>query len=292
MVPQGPTGEERSWPYFFMSHAHPEGAREDDLPESTPRRLVHQLYTELCRHLREICDPIEASGENVRMGRVDSGIQVGTDRGRWLADQLATCRVFVPLLSPAYFQSERCGREWTAFTERRTEPRRAGWEHIQSIVPVCWVPLQQEMPEIAAKLQQISGDFPPSYQRLGLYGLMARPEMREERAEAIFLLAERIRDVAYRIRIMRGAPRQSLDGVPNVFANESGPPRLLFGPPPGEGKAELPEWNWAEEAGGGAAGGRWDASAPQPSDRPEPSARLEPLKPQARSAPLFPRDPR
>ncbi|WP_051940059.1 TIR-like protein FxsC [Phaeacidiphilus oryzae] len=257
MVPQGPTGEERSWPYFFMSHAHPKGAREDDPPESTPRRLVHQLYTELCWHLREICDPIEVTGDNVRMGWVDSEIQVGTDWGRWLADQLATCRVFVPLLSPAYFKSDMCGREWKAFSERRTEPRWPGWEHTESIVPICWAPLPGEMPAIAAKIQHISGEFPPSYQRTGLYGLMARPKMREDREETIYLLAERIRDVAYRNCINRGKPRQNLDDVPSAFGEESGPPLLHVGRPPG-GRAGR-----AEEVDGDEAAGRgWGRARP------------------------------
>ena len=55
-----------------------------------------------------------------------------------LSENLASCRVFVPLFSPRYFTSEMCGREWYAFNERILRARAVGAGSVPAIVPALW----------------------------------------------------------------------------------------------------------------------------------------------------------
>ena len=235
------TSEDSVWPYFFLSHAHPPGSRFGSKRKSGPKKLVQRLFDSLCDHLGEICPSI---GETP-MGMMDTRIAVGEDWGSWLSNQLSVCRVFVPLLSPGYFASEMCGKEWAVFKQRtvrqRHTPGGSGSEGV-AIVPVLWAPMPlEEMPGVARALQFKEGSFPESYQEMGLYGLMARPKMKRDCQESVYLLAERIRDVARQTVITEGT-RPSLTTVRSIFVDpheEKKPPRIRLAEPP-EPPAEFP----------------------------------------------------
>jgi len=285
MVPQEPVGEERSWPYFFLSHAHPAGSKDAHRPQPLAEVLVRRLYEQLCDHLEQLCPPI--LGEATPMGLMDSRIDVGEPWNQWLAEQLGCCRVFVPLLSPPYVHSDMCGREWAVFAERETWLRRGGTgaEKPSAIVPVQWAPFLGGMPEPAARLQYNRGDFPASYKKFGLYGLMARPTMKDDAADTIYLLAERIRDVAFHVRIAKGKPRSSLKGVRSAFLVQTEPRLPRIGRPDGDAPG-APGEEGAEDEGGGPApkaggiGGAAAAESPEgptdPEDGPPGGSRPHP----------------
>lgn len=205
------TDEGGNWPYFFLSHAHSPGVRGESRRLGRPAKLVRRLFFELCDHLGELCPPIGP----VPVGMMDSTIAVGEDWSQWLSQQLSQCRVLVALLSPRYFASEMCGKEWAAFAARPVRPARpvpggasgaaAGQSLPTAIVPVRWVPTPlDEMPPPVRRLQYQHGDFPESYRSQGLYALMARPAMKADRRESVYLLAERIKEVATRTVIAEG----------------------------------------------------------------------------------------
>ncbi|WP_160311065.1 TIR-like protein FxsC [Streptacidiphilus anmyonensis] len=204
-------------PYFFLSHAHSPGLRGGSRRLGRPAKLVRRLFFELSDHLGELCPPIGT----VPVGMMDGSIEVGEDWGQWLSQQLAQCRVLVALLSPGYFASEMCGKEWAAFSARPVRLAagvEAGRAAPTAIVPVRWVPTPPEqMPPPVRRLQYQHGDFPESYRSQGLYALMARPAMKPDRRETVYLLAERIKEVAGRTVVEEGeAP--DLAKVPSAFA--------------------------------------------------------------------------
>jgi hypothetical protein len=226
------TSEDSVWPYFFLSHAHPPGSRNGSKRKSGPKKLVQRLFDALCDHLGEICP---SNGETP-MGMMDSRIAVGEDWDTWLSYQLSVCRAFLPLLSPGYFASEMCGKEWAAFAERKTWPRATGPDsgaaQGRAIIPVLWAPMPlDEMPPPARRLQFNEGSFPESYHEMGLYGLMARPKMKRDCQESVYLLAERIRDVARQTVIEEGR-RPSLTTVTSIFVESRKPPRIHLAEPP------------------------------------------------------------
>jgi len=114
--------------------------------------------------------------------------------------------VFVPVLSPRFFASEWCGKEWWVFEQRVA--RVEGVEtDTKAIVPVHWIPFGDlPVPEIASKYQFWDVEFPESYERLGLYALLARPDLWEDCDRSLWLLAERIRRVARRTVTEPGEP--------------------------------------------------------------------------------------
>ncbi|GAB3245555.1 TIR domain-containing protein [Chitinimonas naiadis] len=76
-----------------------------------------------------------------------SAIQPGENWADELADELRTAPVFIAILSPAYTNSEYCGKEWTAFSQRCNEwlesnpgqPRAA-------LIPILWIPPREDRP--------------------------------------------------------------------------------------------------------------------------------------------------
>jgi hypothetical protein len=83
-------------PYFFLSYAHTPTKDRDDSD-----RWVYQLYNDLCKDIVAI---LMISPEAV--GFMDRDMQRGPDWSRRICDALASCRVFVPLYSPRYFENE------------------------------------------------------------------------------------------------------------------------------------------------------------------------------------------
>lgn len=200
----GVDGEAGNRPYFFLSHAHSPAVRGESRRLGRPAKLVRRLFFELCDHLGELCPPIGT----VPVGMMDGSIAVGEDWSQWLSQQLSQCRVLVALLSPGYFASEMCGKEWAAFSARPVRLAagvEAGRTAPTAVVPVRWVPTPlHEMPPAVRRLQYQHGDFPESYRSQGLYALMARPAMKADRRESVYLLAERIKEVATRTVVQEG----------------------------------------------------------------------------------------
>ena len=212
-----PNNEAENAPYFFLSHAHPPPPPTQSQVHGGPRGPIQRLFEKLWDHVGEICPPL---AKDTDIGMIDSRIWLAEDWRRRLSTELARCKVLVPVVSPRFFASPWCGREWEVF-EQRTARQNGVETDLKAIVPVHWVPLgEQEMPDFASRYQLWDGDFPRSYRTMGLYGLMARPGLREDCEESIYLLAERIKRVIQHTVTEVGEPvdvekaRNRFEGVP------------------------------------------------------------------------------
>ncbi|MGH1554037.1 TIR-like protein FxsC [Streptomyces sp. L7] len=128
-------------PYFFLSYAHtpPWGPDSGD-----PDHWVRVLFKDLCSHIMALT--ALPAGSNA--GFMDREMRSGEGWPEKLSQNLASCRVFVPLFSPRYFSSEMCGREWFAFTERMLHARTTGESVVPAIVPALWTRVEfSELPD-------------------------------------------------------------------------------------------------------------------------------------------------
>ncbi|MEV0481530.1 TIR-like protein FxsC [Streptomyces sp. NPDC050508] len=202
-------------PHFFLSYAHtpPWGPDSGD-----PDHWVHVLYRDLCSHIMALTDLPAGS----TVGFMDREMRSGEGWPEKLSENLATCRVFVPLFSPRYFSSEMCGREWFAFTERILHAKAAGATSVSAIVPALWTRVE-------------TTDLPDSVRRIhmeqlgasnGIYGLIKLNRRRDEYEEAVYGLAERIVQVARESRLPLGRPRD-YESTPSAFKPRGAGPRHI-----------------------------------------------------------------
>ncbi|MDH6126782.1 TIR-like protein FxsC [Kitasatospora sp. GP82] len=192
--PEGPAR-----PYFFLSYP----------VASRPQPLVEQLFADLAEEVLQLTTLPSGvpAGFMYREEPADPAAE------QQAAEALASCRALVPLYSPTYFRSERCGREWSAF-ERRG--RLTGWS--SGIVPVLWSPVPlPELPPVAARLQYVESGLGAAYTDEGLYGLASLRKYRQQYEMAVHRIAWRIVDVAERTGVPRRPPLR-LDSLPNAFA--------------------------------------------------------------------------
>ncbi|MFI6689516.1 TIR-like protein FxsC [Streptomyces sp. NPDC050485] len=214
----GPAGQPR--PYFFLSYAH--------TPRFTAGGPDPDMWVE--RFFRDLCDHVMALTSwpaGVPAGFMDREIRSGEGWSERLGEALAYCRVFVPLFSPRYFASEKCGKEWYAFEQRTIHQRAATNEPAEAIVPVRWVPVPpQELPGSAARLQLDHGAFKDGHYTYSLHELMTLRVFAEEYERAVYELAKRIVSVANATRV---APGRHIDyrTAPSAFGSPHEGPRPM-----------------------------------------------------------------
>src|ERR1051326_8494119 len=112
-------------PYFFLSYART--PKRDPSDRDDPDRWVYKLYKDLCAEILQMTDarPEEA-------GFMDRENKIGTAWSPELITSLARCRVFVPLYSRRYFESDSCGREGFAFARREITRRARGGQVVDA----------------------------------------------------------------------------------------------------------------------------------------------------------------
>ena len=124
---------------------------------------------------------------------MDRENKIGSQWSPELTTALARCRVFVPLYSRRYFESDNCGREWFAFARREITRKARGGEVVDTIVPALWARLDREkLPYVAQSVQfdhQLLGE---RYCAEGFYGIMKLQNYRADYQRAVHRLAERI----------------------------------------------------------------------------------------------------
>ena len=124
---------------------------------------------------------------------MDRENKIGVQWSPELTTALARCRVFVPLYSRRYFESDNCGREWFAFARREITRKARGGEVVDTIVPALWTRLDREkLPYVAQSVQfdhQLLGE---RYCTEGFYGIMKLQNYRTDYQRAVYRLAERI----------------------------------------------------------------------------------------------------
>lgn len=197
-------------PYFFLSYAHTPSWGPDS---GDPDHWVRTLFKDLCNDIMALTDL--PAGSNA--GFMDREMRSGEGWPERLSENLATCRVFVPLFSPRYFSSEMCGREWYAFTERMLNVRATGAGTASAIVPALWTRVDlAELPDSVRHIHLDHSDFGSRYASNGIYGLIKLNRLRDEYEETVYRLAERIVQAARECRLPPGRPRD-YESTPSAF---------------------------------------------------------------------------
>ena len=182
-------------PYFFLSYAHSQRNGSGNPPELD--YWVKKLFGDLCNQINSLTNV----PRGCTAGFMDRDLLPGHDWPEGLARSLATCRVFVPLYSRRYFDSEHCGKEWSAFA-RRLRGRDATAP--AAVIPAVWVPVEQEyVPDVA---RSVSCDYAglQSYADHGFYRIIKLSVYRSDYEQAVDRLARRIVDVAERSFVAPG----------------------------------------------------------------------------------------
>lgn len=196
--------------YFFLSYARGD---EDE--------LVHRFYEDLSAEVRLRAG--EPRDEVV--GFVDRTIQVGARWPRRLSEALATCGSFLALMTPRYFQSEPCGKEWQLFAERARRYEANSSVESTLLKPLMWVPTPPtKMHPVAEPIQYYSATLGETYQRLGVRQLMRLQRHQDDYHSLVFELAGQIVDGVERHQVPQGASAGSFVGVRSAFHAASAPP--------------------------------------------------------------------
>lgn len=204
-------GDDERRPYFFLSYARSRFRPDDG---TDPDRWVTKFYKDLCQDVGIVTgSPIP--------GFMDRQIPAGTEWPDHLAEALANCRVFVALLSPAYFRSEYCGKEWAAFIER-VRSQQAGLERPMAIIPALWTRMRpQDLPPDLTNMQYIPPGFPPQYTAEGLYGIMKLGRYREKYKQTVLQLAHMVKETAEDANLATGRI-SDFEALGNAFAEYHG----------------------------------------------------------------------
>lgn len=207
-------------PYFFLSYART--PKRDPADRSDPDRWVHKLYKDLCDEILQMTDaqPGEA-------GFMDRENKLGAEWSPELMAALKACRVFVPLYSRRYFESDNCGKEWFAFAQREVMHEARDGEAVSAIVPALWTHLDRHMiPVVAQSFQYDHADLGERYRAEGFYGIMKLRNYRADYQRAVHRLAERIieigdRSIAHSDGDVQGMERKDFESLPSAFGPAS-----------------------------------------------------------------------
>ncbi|WP_405140930.1 TIR-like protein FxsC [Sphaerisporangium sp. NBC_01403] len=183
-------------PYFFLSYAHT--PKHDPNDPYDPDQWVETLFTDLCRHVMVM----SGLGHGAKPGFMDRDMHSGSYWPERLAESIATCKVFVPLYSRRYFDSDQCGKEWTAFSQRILQQRARGGDNAEAIVPAIWVPVPTDtLPEVAQDIHYSQPGLGPQYVEHGFYGIMKLRQFRYDYQTAVYTLARRIVEVGQAVNL-------------------------------------------------------------------------------------------
>lgn len=127
-----------------------------------------------------------------------TGIEHGDVWPDELASALCTCRTFICMYSAAYFSSEYCGKEFTAFCMRLRSPGRASEQpkSFKLILPVLLDAPQDlpKLPSIVGDIQLFDDKYPSVYCEEGLLYLLRRnsPELQDKYRDFLDILVRKI----------------------------------------------------------------------------------------------------
>jgi FxsC-like protein len=183
-------GDTGDGPFFFVSYAH--SRRHDGPGLDDPDQLIGRLFKDLCDH---ISDETGRLASNV--GFMEREARPGNEWPWRLSQNLATCRVFVPMYSRRYFQDENCGKEWAAFRDRAVRSGAPASAPVEAILPALWRPIPPKaLPEAASEIHFNPGELGPTYAEYGFHGIMKLARFSDEYQWVVYNLAERILRVA------------------------------------------------------------------------------------------------
>lgn len=188
-------------PVFFLSYAH------KDAEEEYFQRFVGDLR-------KEVMDAAGLGPEAKPF--TDREIKPGEPWNPAIGRAVGTSAVFVPVVSPYYFQSEMCGREWSAFAARKPSGGPQGPAARRNIIPVMWRIPFVEPPADVTGLQDTRNRFGPTYRDEGLRSLMTVKRNRDLYQDFVKGFARLVLDAATRPPESLDVP--DLEALPNAFA--------------------------------------------------------------------------
>jgi FxsC-like protein len=208
-------------PYFFLSYART--PKRDAVDREDPDRWVYKLYRDLCDVILQLTD---ARAEEA--GFMDRENKLGAEWSPELVNALQRCRVFVPLYSRRYFESNYCGKEWFAFARREVTNRARRADAVSAIVPALWTRMNAgTIPHVAQSVQFDHAVLGERYSTEGFYGIMKLQNYRADYLRAVHRLAERIVDIgdASVVYADDGAARErrqpDFESLPSAFGPDS-----------------------------------------------------------------------
>jgi FxsC-like protein len=207
-------------PYFFLSYART--PKRDPADKENPDRWVHKLYKDLCDEILQMTDVAPAEA-----GFMDTENKLGAEWSPELMAALKNCRVFVPLYSRRYFESDNCGREWFAFARREVIHRARGGQRVDAIVPALWTRLDRDkIPALAQTFQYAHPGLGERYCADGFYGIMKLRNYRGDYQRAVHRLAERIielgdKSVAHADPDVQRMERKDFESLQSAFGPTS-----------------------------------------------------------------------
>jgi len=151
-------------PLFFVSYASSD--RDGYLAQ-----FIRDLTDEVRRKLGDKRD------DHIRFWDTDD-VDMGDVWPTRLADALRTSKLFLCLLSPAYFNSGYCGKEFEVFRTRLAMVKLPGRQ--RAIFPLLWEIPRSPLPAAVEPFQYSNEDFPPIYAKEGLRYLMKLSKHRDD----------------------------------------------------------------------------------------------------------------
>jgi len=139
-------------------------------------------------------------------------LSVGEDWAKTVGNAVRTCKVAICILTPAYFLSESCGKEFEVFLRRSEVAGREG------IFPITWTPVK-EMPSVISDVQMYLRDIPAAYVNEGMAYLMRLSRHRDEYQQLLKTFARELNQIASNHPLPE-LSEMPLENIPNAFALE------------------------------------------------------------------------
>jgi FxsC-like protein len=160
-------------------------ARMDRSPRGEPSANDH-----IAQFVEDLSVGIRAriGGDVDKMCFFDTALQtVGVDWTRRINEALGSVQIFLPLLSPTYFQRGFCAQEWHAFEERiaKALPKDQAF---RCVVPILWESsrfLTHPLPPGLFESTYVDDSFPKQYAKNGLRVLYELPRYRRYKTEVV-----------------------------------------------------------------------------------------------------------
>ena len=206
--------------FFFFSYAR------NDTQNEYLRSFYNELVVEISGRLG--IKPNEA-------GFLDANLPSGSLWAEKTAQALATCKVFIPVYSPSFFNSGYCGQEWHCFRQRLAESKASN----ELILPVWWLPAGPQLPKCVASIQDPRDNHGKEFREHGLHLLRKVKRYRDDYEVFLTTFANQAIEAASRHDPIEGRI-PNLVTSPNAFLGEpsEGTTCLVGDRPPGGG----PKW--------------------------------------------------
>lgn len=197
--------------WFFLSYARLD--RDQD-----PHNCIRSFYADLDREIRRLRKIKEGNA-----GFFDAdGIEPGALWPETLAGALANTRALISVYSPAYFDSDYCGKEWNIFASRVDDYVAKAAQKVKR--PALAIPVLFDPPESITPLPpaltepQLPGDmFPAEYRENGLRYLMVRTNKHDVYMDFLDSLVHQLIDVTASVSLPPLLPLPDIKTIPGGF---------------------------------------------------------------------------